>query len=1292
MTVVTAVDHAAPEPAPPAREPEGPAALGPGAPLPAGVHGRVARAVGGDPGPVRVHTGPAAAALAAREGARAVTEAGHIAFAAGRYRPGTLAGEALLAHEVAHARQQDGAVAGGLGTEQLEHEADRAGVAAALTILTPGPDLPGGATPVPVSRGRALGLQRCVSEDTYFTDPIKALPSREEYEQRGELMPKGWDAIVAIGSGSSPVLELPGVTSAARAGEEVSTALREVGIGLPTIPEETGKDLAPLDSEALLARLAAMELRDDEISALAAHDQPNIPRLGILPMLNGPGSGHIAEARHVVAPGEVPQPWVLVDLNAPAPTAPKPEDQVPQTLPELTREVARSEQVQLVVRRGLTDVVAMAAEEERAAAGLPGYDPWEANADIYDTKLAYVNAATAVLTPAAVAKANHAVELHAGLRRRVARLRLRHFQNRSADQKGIGEVVSRMNTWAWALDERLTRLETQATELAAAEKSGAADVGQRRGLLAREADLVMTSIEALGEWDMAVQAYDLLAGNSSLVGFGGVDDVVHRMDQMNAAFMDDDLEYLQLLLRDHRADPAVRKFYESIPAMIQWSQFVLALAITFLAIVIAAPIGIVAGGLAGSAAVALGAAKGGTIVLAATFIAHTGVEALVFTLVSRGLSSGLPGMAPTSPAWKDFLWNWGLFAVMRGLGSAITKGLAQSSRLAVTAAQLGASALVLQSYGMLRFAVEHDRAMTGDEVLTMAIQNVIMLGVLSVATMPFGRSFARLEQRMNLMQLRTSYGRRFADLDGQIRQLEKTTAERLELNPDASEKDLADLNDTSKELDRQLQTLVDEVVADPAIDVTGLRTETAALFSDAARLSLVDLLRQAGLPDTVMIRPTGSEAAWTVNPGRAGELVEFLGGQGITTTVREVGGRTVVEAEIPGRGTVTFTQGRRIVVRPGEPVKPAEKAPEKAPEKKPSAPKPPPKPRGRAARTEEQNALVDRINKLRSRVYAWRGREAGTTGVEAATRVWLDQLTEQAELARQGGAEHDVESVLSEIEQSLQTNIRSYRPRTVDSVVELEGRLMRHAERARTTADRLVQRAAAEKDAALKEKLLETAGKYRRHASEYTELAASAGRVQQRMRTEPGYDARSTVESIIRDSRKVGAESYDVYLPLQDPVTFAKIFEWLARETLPLLERPGGEFLRREILDQLSTASELVMRQSPRQAGLDVNTTARMRRIVMDGIAEGRYSADFVDAWVKAGGRRAWPRTPNGDAWQIDHVFELWHGGGDELHNYLPLDPRLHEMKTEILGRFRAEFRDANKVEGEQVEVYLEPL
>lgn len=64
------------------------------------------RMLGHDFGQVRVHADPQAAASTRAIGARAYTVGQHIAFGAGQYAPHTLAGQRLLAHELAHVAQQ----------------------------------------------------------------------------------------------------------------------------------------------------------------------------------------------------------------------------------------------------------------------------------------------------------------------------------------------------------------------------------------------------------------------------------------------------------------------------------------------------------------------------------------------------------------------------------------------------------------------------------------------------------------------------------------------------------------------------------------------------------------------------------------------------------------------------------------------------------------------------------------------------------------------------------------------------------------------------------------------------------------------------------------------------------------------------------------------------------------------------------------------------------------------------------------------------------------------------------
>lgn len=108
--------------------------LGEGSPLPGGVASRFEGAFGEALADVRVHE---STSLASELNARAFAVGNHIGFAPGQFNPGTLEGDALLAHELAHVIQQRGAAPevhakGGEGAlapvAALERDADEAAV------------------------------------------------------------------------------------------------------------------------------------------------------------------------------------------------------------------------------------------------------------------------------------------------------------------------------------------------------------------------------------------------------------------------------------------------------------------------------------------------------------------------------------------------------------------------------------------------------------------------------------------------------------------------------------------------------------------------------------------------------------------------------------------------------------------------------------------------------------------------------------------------------------------------------------------------------------------------------------------------------------------------------------------------------------------------------------------------------------------------------------------------------------------------------------------------------------
>ncbi len=119
--------------------------LGKGKPLDSGTRSRMEGAFGTDFSKVKVHTDSHAANLSGGMNARAFAVGNHIAFGSGEYQPGTLIGDALMAHELAHTIQQSAGEAeqtqmqSAAVSNTLEEDADTSaiGVVANIWALNP---------------------------------------------------------------------------------------------------------------------------------------------------------------------------------------------------------------------------------------------------------------------------------------------------------------------------------------------------------------------------------------------------------------------------------------------------------------------------------------------------------------------------------------------------------------------------------------------------------------------------------------------------------------------------------------------------------------------------------------------------------------------------------------------------------------------------------------------------------------------------------------------------------------------------------------------------------------------------------------------------------------------------------------------------------------------------------------------------------------------------------------------------------------------------------------------------
>jgi hypothetical protein len=317
----------------------------------------------------------------------------------------------------------------------------------------------------------------------------------------------------------------------------------------------------------------------------------------------------------------------------------------------------------------------------------------------------------------------------------------------------------------------------------------------------------------------------------------------------------------------------------------------------------------------------------------------------------------------------------------------------------------------------------------------------------------------------------------------------------------------------------------------------------------------------------------------------------------------------------------------------------------------------PPGRRPREVSETEAGAMAE-IARLRGRLYRWRQAAGGDAAAQLLVADHLAHLTELAKAARTG---ENVSGRLAGIREELPAERRLLRPIPRDRVESVARQARRAAERSQNP---------------------ETVAELNRIGDEADALSA-------RMAARPGEDARVAFDTLRRQLRRAGREDYEVVIDLGDPGQRAQMVGWFEQHLTPLTADPVGELLAAAIVRHLGTADALTLQQSPRSAGTPVAQTEAMRRQVLDALGvRGRYPPEYVAAFAAAaqGQTDGWPRTPDGRAWEVDHVSELWVGGADDATNYMALPPAVHDLKTSILAEFRREFRGRAE-EGEQVDL-----
>jgi hypothetical protein len=232
----------------------------------------------------RLHTGTVAAAVAHAHDAHAVTLGADIYFAEGRYRPGTPAGDFLVAHEVAHVDQaQRGLLVGPAlkAMSRAEHDALEAAADRTGDQLTPGADLEKHERPKPAPGEQKAALPapapaKSAAKNVAGKPPLEAM-GNEIAAPGGEALPgKAASVAEAAGpqqaEGAQEALKAPKVPLMPEPSLELSKTeqKRVTGVKGRAASGAKATGTAPPAKDNVAAGQAAVQVPQQESDARAA--------------------------------------------------------------------------------------------------------------------------------------------------------------------------------------------------------------------------------------------------------------------------------------------------------------------------------------------------------------------------------------------------------------------------------------------------------------------------------------------------------------------------------------------------------------------------------------------------------------------------------------------------------------------------------------------------------------------------------------------------------------------------------------------------------------------------------------------------------------------------------------------------------------------------------------------------------------------------------------------------------------------------------------------------------------
>ncbi|WP_437326054.1 eCIS core domain-containing protein [Sorangium sp. So ce381] len=823
------------------------ATLGPGRPVASALQGDVERDLGLPLADIRVHEGPAAAAVAARHGAHALSFGSDIVLGS----PPAIPRDLLLLHELAHAAQQRPSPRGAsAGAAALERDADRTAMGlfgrralsagdASLAELHAHAEQHGVAAAA-LDDARAsprprlvspLGLHRCggdADEEASQATATSAPPAR---------VPDAAASQGTVGSSQGPVGSSQG---------PVATGTAQPAVSLP------GSSAAPTPPQGLTALQSELDLVAERLDSLASERSSDA---ALATAITGART-ELARTRTQLVGGTVDAERVRTALE---------------------------------ILERLETIFPLLDEQERALAGRS-----EHLSAVSAVRASYMQALGHLFAADARATFNAAEAAAQRLPRALVNVDLDAIERHAARNREHLLPSQRLGDWVQEMRTRLDALEARRTASTSA------------STLASEAELVQLGLEGMEQYDRYLRAFEFMLrsrpGVLDTPTVSAMNRIRDRMEAIRLAFYAGNVADLRARVTSVREDQHLDTFYRALPGMMGTTQLIARIGVAYIAALATGGVGgIFAGG-------ARAAATGITVRGALSFAGTVALETLVFTGVNTTLNTFLFGDRPTfGSVLRDLAWNAGLFTVLRATGAATTRGL----RVAELEVLSGPVHLVtpfpiLQGYGILRFRAERGRWPSRAELGQMTAENVLTMVALSVGLRVVQRWTASRPDSA-LRRFRDAYGLRFSGLEAVRARLQSEIAALEQRGaPDA---EIEAARGRLEALEREFQALMREVQADRRFNLDDLRNELDTI-RDMADATGSELLASAlGIPEAVALERAGSRSH-TYASGTTGLLYDALRAAGaiVTRTQDPATGLRTVEARFGSERPILFRE------------------------------------------------------------------------------------------------------------------------------------------------------------------------------------------------------------------------------------------------------------------------------------------------------------------------------------------------------------------------------------------------